>query len=53
MIWTNNTHYPYYVLGEELDFGVKDASLNRYLNALHHTDKIVGALLRHLESRHY
>jgi arylsulfatase A-like enzyme len=51
MIWTNNTHYPYYISGEELNFGVKDASLNRYLNALHHGDKVIGKLLRDLESR--
>jgi lipoteichoic acid synthase len=51
MLWTTNTHYPYYVVGKELDFGVKDPSLNRYLNALRHTDQVLGQLLRRLESR--
>lgn len=48
ILWTNNTHYPYY-LPEERDFGVKEPSFNRYLNALHNSDRVLGKLLRRLE----
>jgi phosphoglycerol transferase MdoB-like AlkP superfamily enzyme len=51
ILWTTNTHYPYYVAGEERDFGAKEPLLNRYLNALHNSDRVLGTLLRRLEDR--
>lgn len=53
MMWTSATHYPYFLVDEtqEVDYGVQDETLNRYLNALHRTDQAVGALLHHLEAR--
>ena len=49
VLWTMMTHYPYFVAGEEIDFGVNDEKFNRYLNALHHGDKVLGKLLHMLE----
>jgi lipoteichoic acid synthase len=49
ILWTTNTHYPYYVVGGEQDFGPKEPLFNRYLNALHNSDRILGKLLRRLE----
>jgi phosphoglycerol transferase MdoB-like AlkP superfamily enzyme len=51
MMWTYQTHYPYFVVGNEIDFGVEDKTLNRYLNALHHGDEVLGNLLRWLQGR--
>ena len=51
MFWTAGTHYPYFTLKEEVDYGVSDPSLNRYLNALHHTDRAIGKLMEELEAR--
>lgn len=51
MLWTTGTHYPYFVVDEEINFGVDDKTFNRYLNALRHSDKVVGKLLRSLEKR--
>jgi arylsulfatase A-like enzyme len=51
MMWTNMTHYPYFPAGDEIDFGVGDESLHRYLNALRHTDRVVGHVLRTLRAR--
>ncbi|MCB0190913.1 MAG: sulfatase [Anaerolineae bacterium] len=45
MMWTVGTHYPYFVVGEETDYGVNDEAFNRYLNALHHSDKTLGRLM--------
>jgi lipoteichoic acid synthase len=49
MVWTTQTHYPYFVIGPERDFGVGDAGLNRYLNALAEGDRALGRLLRALD----
>jgi len=51
VLWTMMTHYPYFSIGKEVNFGVKDENLNRYLNALSHADKVLGKLLRWLESQ--
>ena len=42
MIWTYQTHYPYFFKGREKEYTSSDTMLNRYLNALHHTDSIIG-----------
>jgi phosphoglycerol transferase MdoB-like AlkP superfamily enzyme len=51
MLWTVQTHYPYFYGGQETDYGVDDEKLNRYLNALHHADAQLGRLLRELRQR--
>jgi phosphoglycerol transferase MdoB-like AlkP superfamily enzyme len=48
MMWTYETHYPYFVSGQEKNIDASDATLNRYLNALHHSDSIIGALVSQL-----
>ena len=50
-MWTVQTHYPYVVDGEETDYGVNDKTLNTYLNALKHSDMVLGQLLGTLERR--
>jgi arylsulfatase A-like enzyme len=42
-LWTLDTHHPYRAT-EGRDYGVHDAYLNRYLNAVHATDAIIGEL---------
>jgi lipoteichoic acid synthase len=49
MMWTYETHYPYFVSGEEKNIDTSDPSFNRYLNALHHSDSIIGALINRLK----
>jgi lipoteichoic acid synthase len=57
MIWTNMTHFPYYAVGEETNFGVDMKSawdaefFNRYLNALRHIDLALGKVLRMLQEQ--
>ncbi len=48
-IWTQDTHHPY-LAAEHRDYGVRDAYQNRYLNAVHATDAIVGELAAALQS---
>lgn len=45
MLWTVETHYPYFLAETEIDFGVSDPALNRYLNGLHHSDAEIGRLI--------
>jgi arylsulfatase A-like enzyme len=49
MMWTYQTHYPYFSSGEEIMFEPHDKPLNRYLNALHHSDRVFGQLMTSLE----
>lgn len=51
MLWTFQTHYPYYSGSSETNFGVKDVMLNKYLNALHHADETLKHLVEGLKSR--
>lgn len=50
VIWTDMTHYPYHVHGEERPIvnrsDVPGQMLNRYLNALRRTDEAFGRCLR-------
>ena len=48
-IWTQDTHHPY-VAAAQHDYGVHDIYLNRYLNAVHATDAIIGELAAALQS---
>lgn len=50
MLWTNQTHYPYYT-NTDTSYTKENDNLNRYLNALHHTDKVFGELMTELEKR--
>jgi lipoteichoic acid synthase len=50
MFWTFQTHYPYYVSGEEKNYGVADPTLNRYLNAVNHSDFVLGKILDELKA---
>jgi arylsulfatase A-like enzyme len=43
MIWTNQTHNPYYS-STNIQYS-SDETLNRYLNALHHTDQVFDQLM--------
>ena len=49
MLWTNQAHYPYFVAGEEIDYGVESPDFNRYINALHHYDDVIGGLYKVLK----
>lgn len=51
ILWTYQTHYPYFVSGSENNYGAESGTFNRYLNALHHSDYVLGRLLRWLEKR--
>ncbi|WP_242927476.1 LTA synthase family protein [Pontibacter vulgaris] len=50
-LWTMQTHYPYFTSGPEKDYGVEYKDLNRYLNALQHSDAVFGKLMDELERR--
>ncbi len=51
MLWTNQAHYPYFVSDDEIDYGVENHNLNRYLNAIHHYDQVIGALFKVLKQK--
>lgn len=48
MLWTIQTHWPYFVFGKEKDFGVENREFNRYLNSLYQSDAALGRLLDNL-----
>jgi len=50
MMWTYQTHYPYYVSGPEKKYDTEDTILNRYLNAVHHSDMVLGKILDELKT---
>lgn len=51
LLWTIETHHPYVVQGQTHDFGVADAELNRYLNALRSADALIADLVEQLDRR--
>ena len=51
MLWTVQTHYPYYFDGAKTDFGVVGVYEDRYLNALRHGTRAVSAVLENLRDR--
>ena len=51
VLWANQTHMPYYFTDEEINFGVDNKDLNRYLNALHHSDKMLRILIDWLKDK--
>jgi phosphoglycerol transferase MdoB-like AlkP superfamily enzyme len=46
LLWTNQTHNPYYT--NNIDHYSTNETLNRYLNALHHTDQVFDQLMTSL-----
>jgi arylsulfatase A-like enzyme len=50
ILWSNQTHYPYFFAGEEKPFSTKP-ELNKYLNALEEVDIAFGQLMAGLEKR--
>jgi phosphoglycerol transferase MdoB-like AlkP superfamily enzyme len=51
MLWTMQTHFPYFLDKAEQDMGVKDKRQNRYLNSLRHSDMVLGNLLAELKRK--
>jgi lipoteichoic acid synthase len=51
MFWTNMTHYPYFVVGDEVAYERQNANLNRYLNALRISDETLGRIIKHLSNK--
>lgn len=51
MMWTFQTHYPYYFSGEPKDYGTGNPSLERYLNALHHADETIKEIVDELKKK--
>jgi arylsulfatase A-like enzyme len=50
ILWSNQTHYPYFFSGKEKKFSDKP-ELNKYLNALEEVDNAFGELMNGLEKR--
>lgn len=50
MMWTYQTHYPYYFSGQEKKFETSDPTLNRYLNAVKHSDLVLGSIIDELKA---
>jgi arylsulfatase A-like enzyme len=48
-LWTQDTHHPY-IAHSSHDYHVHDDSLNRYLNAIHSTDELIGNLAHTLNT---
>jgi lipoteichoic acid synthase len=50
-LWTIQSHHPYFGAPSDVPFDTNDAERNRYLNAIRVADKLLGDLVRELESR--
>ncbi|MGZ4041813.1 MAG: LTA synthase family protein [Bacteroidia bacterium] len=50
VMWTYQTHYPYYTVGKRKVFSESDTLLNRYLNAVNHSDAVLANILENLKS---
>jgi arylsulfatase A-like enzyme len=51
MLWTSQTHYPYFLSEPEQNLGATNRYQNRYLNALRHSDAVLGNLLTELKKK--
>ncbi len=51
MMWTYQTHYPYYTSGNEKNYTPNDSILNRYLNAVNHSDMVLGKIIEELKAK--
>lgn len=52
MLWTFQTHYPYYSTSQPTDFKTGNISLEKYLNALHQGDNVLQQLVNGLKKQH-
>ncbi len=48
VMWTYQTHYPYFFEGDMKSYTNDDPNLNRYLNALHYSDSLLGTVIENL-----
>lgn len=48
MLWTFQTHYPYYDLGRSKNYHTGNINLERYLNSLSHADDLINKLYAYL-----
>jgi phosphoglycerol transferase MdoB-like AlkP superfamily enzyme len=51
MMWTYQTHYPYFVSGKTINFNTGNNLLERYLNALHQSDATLKQIVTGLKDR--
>ncbi|MDQ3047306.1 MAG: sulfatase-like hydrolase/transferase [Bacteroidota bacterium] len=51
MMWTYQTHYPYFVSGTSVLYEGSDSTLNKYLNAVHHSDLVFGKMMKSLKEK--
>ncbi len=51
MMWTYQTHYPYYPKGSNINFNTNNESLEKYLNALRNADNALQQLVEGLKKR--
>jgi phosphoglycerol transferase MdoB-like AlkP superfamily enzyme len=51
MMWTYQTHYPYYTSATENSYTPNDSILNRYLNAVNHSDMVLGKIIEELKAK--
>ncbi|MEJ7587801.1 MAG: sulfatase-like hydrolase/transferase, partial [Ferruginibacter sp.] len=51
MMWTYQTHYPYYLAERRINFHSNNESQEKYLNALHDADNTLRLLVEGLEKR--
>jgi len=50
MLWTGNTHWPYYPLDDDLEVPADTPFHSRYVNALHASDAALGSVIDHLRA---
>jgi lipoteichoic acid synthase len=51
MMWTFQTHYPYFVTGPEKNYNTGNPSLEKYLNALSRADKTLQQIVEGLKQK--
>ena len=51
VLWTMQAHYPYFLYGQEKRYGVDDPNFNRYLNIIHHYDRVIGDAITLLQEK--
>jgi len=52
IMWTYQTHYPYFFKNKKINYEPGDTVLNRYLNALHYSDSVLGNIIENLKQAH-
>ena len=51
MMWTYQTHYPYFPTGKRIGFNTNNEPQEKYLNALHNADEALQKLVEGLKKR--